>query len=161
MAASHSGAAAHARRRELTTRPTSAVRSHLPLSFSQIRFVVISFVSLSSPHLFLCVQDRVTRNKIVFLPDRASETSLQMLSLVVGSLDRVPYESGVPGAATVFDPNAYIRHDPLSEPRPTQPRVHTTTITSSHSDTHMTVHADTEQRLQTSTDKRPWWAVWK
>lgn len=111
------------------------------------------------------MQDRVTRNKIVFLPDRTSETTLQMLSLVVGSLDRVPYESGVVGAATVFDPEAYIQNDPLSEPRPTQPRV----TSSSHSDSHVSIHGDKELQLQTSADrrqegaggKRAWWAVWK
>jgi len=60
----------------------------------------------------------VTVRKVVFLDDRSSDKTLETLTEVVGSLDVLPFELDIVGSRTKFDPQAYVRSDPLGRPRP-------------------------------------------
>jgi len=60
----------------------------------------------------------VTVRKVVFLDDRSSDKTLEQLTAVTGSLDVLPFESGIVGARTKFDAEKYVRSDPMGRPRP-------------------------------------------
>lgn len=66
----------------------------------------------------MLLQPPLTRLKISWTEDERSLHTQQLLSTVVGSLDRLPLEWDLIGARTRFNFEKYVETDPLAQPRP-------------------------------------------
>lgn len=85
-----------------------------------------SFISaMRSPSPLCCytyssidclLQDKVTRDKVLFVSDRHSPATRKIIEDTLGDIARLPIETNIDGAKTKFDYEAYVRDDPFVHP---------------------------------------------
>jgi hypothetical protein len=112
----------------------------------------------------------VTVRKVVFLDDRSSDKTLETLTEVVGSLDVLPFELDIVGSRTMFDPQAYVRSDPLGRPRPTnlqqmqllqEGKVPPLPLEEHNKTAAATTTATASNNDAVTAGHKRWWQVWK
>ncbi len=104
----------------------------------------------------------VTVRKVIFLDDRSSDATLRVLTHVIGSLDRLPFEMNIVGARTKFDPEEYERTDPLGKPRPTSVKELEARLYPQGGHTRAVDKTDIDSSTAApARSQRSWWQVWK
>lgn len=94
------------------------MRLHYPERLHRAVIVDAPWILRSLTRLLHPFIDRVTRDKVFFLSDRRSASTLVKLREIFGDpLSKLPADSGVPGAQSEFSYERYKARDPLGKTR--------------------------------------------